>query len=75
MPPAVREGISFAPGAARVGSKAVGAGGSVFPSPCSAEAGLGFSKSEAGCARSAVGNLEGFWERRLGRWLPWMGDG
>lgn len=43
---AVRKGTPFSPGAAQAGSKALGAGGLVFPSPHSAEAGLGFSRAK-----------------------------
>lgn len=68
------KGTPFSPGAAQVGSKAVGARGSVFPSPRSAKAGLGFSKAKRAALRSTMGNLEGFWEHRLGRWLQCMGD-
>lgn len=46
VPPAVREGTLFVPRAAQAGRKAVGGGGSVFPSPRGAEAGLGFSRAK-----------------------------
>lgn len=46
VPPALREGTLVVPCAAQAGSKAGGGGGSVFPSPRGAEAGLGFSRAK-----------------------------